>query len=66
MPGPVARFDRCHEFLLLRPWPPGLRFRDGPVERILQGRMPSRPDNPACTLIGSSAGQAADCELAEL
>jgi hypothetical protein len=66
MPGPVARFDHRPEFRQLAPWPPGLRYRNGPVERILQGQLPPRPDNPACALIGSSAGQAADDALAEL
>jgi hypothetical protein len=65
MPGPVARFDHRPDLKLLAPWPPSLRFRDGRTERILQNRLPPRPDNPAHALIGSSAGQAAEDPLAE-
>ena len=31
----------------------------------MQGQLPSRPDNPSRTLIGSSAVLAADAEFAE-
>jgi hypothetical protein len=65
MPGPVARFDHRPEFRPLAPWPTGLRYRNAPTERVIQGRLPPRPDNPARALIGSSAGQAADDALAE-
>jgi hypothetical protein len=47
------------------PSPPGIRYRDAPTERIMQGRLPPRPDHPARTLTGSSAGMAADADLAE-
>jgi hypothetical protein len=65
-PGPVAQFDHRPEFRPIAPWPAGLRFRNGPTERVMQGQLPPRPDHPDLSLIGSSAGQAADSELAEL
>jgi hypothetical protein len=52
------------EFRPLAPWPDGLRFRDAPTERIMQGRLPPRPD-ARCSYTGSSAGLAADAEFAE-
>jgi hypothetical protein len=64
-PGPVAKFNHRPDLKLLAPWPPGIRFRDGPVERILQNQLPPRPDNPAHALIGNSGGACADAELAE-
>jgi hypothetical protein len=51
------------EFRELAPWPVGLRFRDGPVERTLYGRLPPRPD--AFSYTGSSAALAADSAFAE-
>jgi hypothetical protein len=57
--------DPRPDFRELAPWPPGIRFLDGPAERILQGQLPPRPDHPARTLTGSSAGQATDADLAE-
>jgi hypothetical protein len=51
------------EFRELAPWPPSIRFRAGPVERIMQGRLPYRPD--AHSYAGSTAALAADADLAE-
>jgi hypothetical protein len=52
------------EFRPLAPWPPGIRFLDGPVERILQNQLPPRPDGRrSCT--GSTAGLTADSTFAE-
>lgn len=55
--------DPRPEFRPLAPWPPGTRFLDGPVERVVQGRLPPRPDARSYT--GSSAALAADSALAE-
>jgi hypothetical protein len=41
------------EFRELAPWPPDLRFLNGPVERIIQNLLPPRPD--ACSYTGSTA-----------
>lgn len=65
MPGPIAQFDTRPEFHPLAPWPPGLRFLNGRTERIIQNQLPPRPDDPTRTLTGSSAGLAADSDLAE-
>ena len=51
------------EFHPHAPWPPGIRFLDGPAERVKQGRQPPRPDARSYT--GNRAGMAADSALAE-
>jgi hypothetical protein len=52
------------EFRELTPMPPGTRFLNGRTERILQNRLPPRPD--ACSYTGSTADLAAQSALAEL
>jgi hypothetical protein len=44
---------------------PRTRFLDGPTERAIYGRLPSRPDDPRISLLGSTAAQTADTEFAE-
>jgi hypothetical protein len=51
------------EFRPLTPWPPGIRFLNGPTEQILQGQLPPRPDARSYT--GSTAALTADAALAE-
>jgi hypothetical protein len=67
-PLPIARNKKARPppTLPLAPWPPGIRFLDGPAERILQGQLPARPDNPSRPLLGSAASLTADSALAEL
>jgi hypothetical protein len=59
---PVAKFEGPPR--VPHPWPLGIRFLNGPVERILQSQLPPRPDGPR-SLTGSAAGLAADAALAE-
>jgi hypothetical protein len=54
--------DTRPEFRELIPRPRAW-YIDGPVERLLQARLPPRPDYHSYT--GSTAGQAADAEFAE-
>jgi hypothetical protein len=53
------------DFRELAPWPSGIRFLNGPTERILQNQLPPRPDNPSRSLLGSTANLAADSAFAE-
>jgi hypothetical protein len=55
--------DEHPEFRPLAPWPPGLRYLNGPTERILQNQLPPRPD--ACSYTGSTAGLSLESEFAE-
>jgi hypothetical protein len=38
--------ESTYWFLPKRPWPPGMKFEDGPTERILDRQMPARPAQP--------------------
>jgi hypothetical protein len=62
-PRPMPIHAPRPEFRELAPWPAGLRFLDGPVERIKQNRLPPRPDSRSYA--GSSAGLTADSAFAE-
>jgi hypothetical protein len=64
-PAPKPLDDTPPEFRHLAPWPTDLHFRASPTERIMQNLLPPRPDHPARTLTGSSAGLTADSEFAE-
>jgi hypothetical protein len=55
--------DTRPEFRELAPWPPGIRYLNGPVERILQNWLPARPD--ARSYAGSTGALAADSTFAE-
>jgi hypothetical protein len=63
---PHARIQRTPRVPPPRPLasrPPGLRYLNGPTERILQNQLPPRPD--ACSYTGSTAGLSLESEFAE-
>ena len=56
--------DTRHEFRLLAPMSPGVRYQNAPTtERILQNQLPARAD--PCSYAGSTGALAADAEFAE-
>jgi hypothetical protein len=55
--------DARPEFRPLAPWPTGIHFSTGPTERVMQNRLPSRPDYRSYA--GSTADLAANSEFAE-